>query len=393
MRNKLLYTVIKLFFMLWEAIYLWVLILIAIIARFHPKRCDVGIGPEPLINNIYHKKALELYGYSAETFVTQTYHITKNFDRCFIYNSKIMNLIFTRVLFIDLLYVLFNFKIIYLYFNGGPLGKAKLIWRLEPFIYKLAKLRCVVMPYGSDHQLMDRTKNLYFKHCMSLDYPQHKLRYSRLEKQLLLWSSFSDHVISGCDWVDYMHHWDTLMLGHFCIDTETHSDTGKDLKSKTQNVTKVLHAPNHRHQKGTNSIINAIAKLKAEGYEIELELVEKVSHEVLMQKVRECDIVVDQLVIGWYAMFALEAMAINKPVICYLRDDLKNLYVKADLLSLDDLPIIEADTLSIYNVLKNILLNDDYLEKAQLGSAFVQKYHSLRAVGKYFHDINSSLSM
>jgi len=55
-------------------------IIAAIVARFVHKRYDVGIGPEPLINNVYHKKALERYGYTAKTFVGETYFITSEFD-------------------------------------------------------------------------------------------------------------------------------------------------------------------------------------------------------------------------------------------------------------------------------------------------------------------------
>ena len=44
------------------------------------KFMTIGIGPHPLINNIYHKKSLELYGHKAETFVNTTYYITNDFD-------------------------------------------------------------------------------------------------------------------------------------------------------------------------------------------------------------------------------------------------------------------------------------------------------------------------
>ena len=49
------------------------------------------------------------------------------------------------------------------------------------------------------------------------------------------WTTHSDHVISGCDWVDYMHHWDTLMSAHFSIDIESIRD--KYLKERE----KIIH--------------------------------------------------------------------------------------------------------------------------------------------------------
>ena len=36
--------------------------------RFFNKRRGIGIGPEPLINNVFHKRALEKYNFDVETF-------------------------------------------------------------------------------------------------------------------------------------------------------------------------------------------------------------------------------------------------------------------------------------------------------------------------------------
>ena len=41
-----------------EILLIPVLFLIALLNRYN-KKYDVGIGPEPLINNVYHKMALE----------------------------------------------------------------------------------------------------------------------------------------------------------------------------------------------------------------------------------------------------------------------------------------------------------------------------------------------
>ncbi len=59
------------------------LFFIAILGRYSKKSIDIGLGPEPLINNIYHKQALELYGYTTQTFVADVYFTTDKFDvRC-----------------------------------------------------------------------------------------------------------------------------------------------------------------------------------------------------------------------------------------------------------------------------------------------------------------------
>jgi hypothetical protein len=63
-----------------EVILMPIFFLIAFCRRFRRKPIDVGLGPEPLINNLYHKKALGHYGYSAETFVADVYFITDKSD-------------------------------------------------------------------------------------------------------------------------------------------------------------------------------------------------------------------------------------------------------------------------------------------------------------------------
>ena len=57
-------------------------ICICIISRFLRKgrSIDVGLGPLPLINNVYHCKALKQAGFSAETFVNRAWFITNEFD-------------------------------------------------------------------------------------------------------------------------------------------------------------------------------------------------------------------------------------------------------------------------------------------------------------------------
>ena len=82
---------------------------------------------------------------------------------------------------------------------------------------------------------------------------------------------------------------------------------------------RILHAPNHRNIKGSQFVIDAVTKLQKEGEEIELKLLEKVSNGKVLEEIERADLVIDQLVIGWYAMFTLESLSLGTPVICYLR--------------------------------------------------------------------------
>jgi glycosyltransferase involved in cell wall biosynthesis len=78
----------------------------------------------------------------------------------------------------------------------------------------------------------------------------------------------------------------------------------------------VLHAPSSRRRKGTEQVIAA-----CDGLDVELDIVEGLHHHEARRHYERADIVVDQLNAGWYGIFALEAMALGKPVLSFLRDE------------------------------------------------------------------------
>jgi hypothetical protein len=78
----------------------------------------------------------------------------------------------------------------------------------------------------------------------------------------------------------------------------------------------VLHAPSSRKRKGTEHVVAA-----CEGLGVELDIVEGLRHDEARRHYERADIVVDQLNAGWYGVFALEAMALGKPVLSYLREE------------------------------------------------------------------------
>jgi glycosyltransferase involved in cell wall biosynthesis len=78
----------------------------------------------------------------------------------------------------------------------------------------------------------------------------------------------------------------------------------------------VLHAPSSRKRKGTEHVLAA-----CEGLDVELDIVEGLTHDEARRHYERADLVVDQLNAGWYGIFALEAMALGKPVLSYLRPE------------------------------------------------------------------------
>lgn len=84
----------------------------------------------------------------------------------------------------------------------------------------------------------------------------------------------------------------------------------------------VVHAPTHRAVKGTRFVLDAVERLRREqGLDVELVLVEGMAREDARTLYARADLVIDQLLAGFYGGLAVEAMALGRPVACYLREE------------------------------------------------------------------------
>lgn len=149
----------------------------------------------------------------------------------------------------------------------------------------------------------------------------------------------------------------------------------------------IAHAPSRPFIKGTKYILDAIQRLRSEGFNVDIDLIQGVPNSEVIRRLTLSDLVVDQLIIGWYGVLSVEAMALGKPVICYLRKDLVQ--------TLDeDNPIINANPETIYEVLEEVLTNKGRLHKvASLSRKYAKKYHhpdSVAAMLKQFYLLNNN---
>jgi hypothetical protein len=153
------------------------------------------------------------------------------------------------------------------------------------------------------------------------------------------------------------------------------TDYTYSLKTPADRI-KILHAPTHKGNKGTIYITRAIERLISEGFPIGFVLAENLSHSELKNKYIECDIFVDQVLAGWYGTAAVEAMALGRPTVCFLREEY---YTYVDFSP--KLPIINADQDNIYEVLKELIINKEKLPAIGLKSRqFVEEIHNLQKI-------------
>src|SRR5438067_5033194 len=100
-------------------------------------------------------------------------------------------------------------------------------------------------------------------------------------------------------------------------------------------------------------------------------MLEGVPHDQVAEFCGQADIAVDQLMIGAYGTVAIEMMAKGVPVVCRIRDDVRQYYP-------DDLPIVSADRHTVYDVLENLLNQPEtWAELGRRGIEYVSREHEM----------------
>lgn len=226
----------------------------------------------------------------------------------------------------------------------------------------------VVEFWGSDIRLynFEMERNPYFV-------SDNATNQDRKINRLKFWSSYTDEVIYSD------HSADIFLKPYFKkihvvgqrVDTELYLPKYPSPENKKP---KIVHAPSVKATKGTQFVNNAIEKLKKMGLDFEYIEVFGVSHKKAMQIYSDADIIVDELMMGSYGAFACEAMALGKPVVTYILDELVSTYP-------DGFPIINANPDTIFNVLEELISSPEQRhEIGKKGRAYAEKVHDIRVV-------------
>ena len=140
----------------------------------------------------------------------------------------------------------------------------------------------------------------------------------------------------------------------------------------------VAHAPTDRQVKGTRHVEEAVAELQREGLPIRLDLIEGVTRDEVLRRVAEADVVVDQVLIGWYGAFAVEAMALGRPVLAYIREGEPedNPFGAA-------LPIVRTTAATLAGELRALAADRERrLELGAAGRRFAEEHHDPRQIAR-----------
>jgi glycosyltransferase involved in cell wall biosynthesis len=249
--------------------------------------------------------------------------------------------------------------------------KNVLIFRL----IRLSGIRIVVQPHGSDWVCLGKITSRYdWPELMQRDYPSWDLAAQKpiVEERIALFDRFADFVIAGDSTIE-------PILPRF--DAGFHT-VGVDLEllrpvSRTpRDVPVILHAPNHRHVKGTPYLLEALEQLRARGFAFELRLIERVPRHEALAMYGDADIIADQFMIGGYGIFGLEGMALGRPVLTYMDETHLSRSVYND-------PVVNTMPENIQRVLAVLIAVPELRERIGAASRkSIERYHSFEAVGE-----------
>lgn len=219
-------------------------------------------------------------------------------------------------------------------------------------------------------------------HCVCLD--------DRAERNLRLVRKYARQSFSMGDMIDYVpgSRTDT-----FFWPIAIEAEGGEKYRPvypmvESQRPVRIVHAPNHRHFKGTNYLLEAVEKLKAEGASLELVLVEGVPNKEALKIYRSADIVFDQCLIGFHGYFANEAMALGKPVCVFVRRP------EAYLLDPDACPLVNTPPSRLLPVLRELVSDRQRLhDLGRRGRAYIETYHTPEAFAGRLAKVYRSLSV
>jgi len=344
-------------------------------------------GPTPILTISTNSKAERLFGYDSKTLVYSTYYMTDNFD----YNLErffVVPIFRVWMPWLVFLWAVIKYDVFHFFFDRGflPNKAPRGINRFELPLLKLAGKIVIVSAYGGDVRYETKCRSGGKYHCCT-DCNQRlkacicseKLAFSNVKYV----NRYADLTLSMGDMKAYTPGSRNDVF-YWAIDLAGVDYVG--VRPGNVFPIKIVHAPNHRQFKGTKYLIETVDRIKRQGYQVDLQLIEKILNKDAIHLYKEADIIAEQFLIGWHGYLAVEGMALGKPVVCFIRN------AKEDYPFDKDCPIVSADPDTLEKTLLWLIQNPEVrVELGKNGRTYAEEVFSLESVGKRLDKIYQSL--
>jgi glycosyltransferase involved in cell wall biosynthesis len=242
-------------------------------------------------------------------------------------------------------------------------------------------IRIVVSAHGGDILYRDRIRTRFdWVERTERDYPSWDLvAHGQVAlERIRLFKRHAAMVLPGDSTLLRFLPRNDLLFKYFPVDC----DMLRPRPQTPRAVPLIVHAPNHRFTKGTDFLLAAVDRLRARGLAVDLQLIEGVPRAEALELYAHADIIADQFCGGAFGSFALEGMALGKPVLTYL--DQEHL---GD--PVFNVPIVNSNGDNLEAVLAVLVTSRALRERlGKAGRAAVETYHSVEALAEVWRVIH-----
>jgi glycosyltransferase involved in cell wall biosynthesis len=360
----------------------------------HQKKRSIWAGT-PIITMSINSRAERLLGINSKSLVYNTYFITDAFDYNFSRWSSVPILGKLLPLFV-FIWACLVVDILHFYCDRGlllPRAAFKFDFR-ELYIYRLLRIHVFLWTYGADVRSRVISCRAGEPNCCTGcdDIGKYCLcdeqKRSKIVNKL---SKLSTSMFSGVgDMFDYTPG---SINNTYYWPIDIRSENGNRYKPvypapSGNKPLRIVHSSNHRIFKGTDYLIRAVNELKDEKIEVELVLVEKVPNDKAIEIYRSADVIFDQCLMGNYGYFALEGMALGKPVMCFIRKP------EEYLLHPEECPIIYTHVNTLKQDIRNLTRNREELRRIGIrGRQYIEKYFTLESFASRLGEVYKKLQI
>lgn len=230
---------------------------------------------------------------------------------------------------------------------------------------KIARLgkKMVMHHWGNDVRFHDIAR-IHNPYVYTGDSPPNEVMHERLTKMTRY---IKQAIVQDYEMVPYVeNYYDHVHVVPIAIDLSQFTPAYPDPMKKRPLI---LHAPTNPDFKGTAHVENAIEQLRKE-YDFDYKRIEKLKHSEAIELYKEADLIIDQVLCGSHGLLSVETMALGKPVVTYIREDLISRFPS-------ELPIVNANPDTLYDQVKKLLENPSLRRThGEQGRKYVEAYHS-----------------